>query len=186
MGSLVPTMISLALILTTRIFTLGPPLMMSMMRSLQTLVSMTSWWLRGRSPGVRATCHELKFYSPRLSNFVQRFATLRIPKINIIYVIKGIQEILKLIYLRLAISIAVTILCHWTHMSTMINMMTTLLTVHPVPPHVQRAEKAQLSFVSHSLLIHDLLQLLLKEAFPICLLRCLHHLKKIHPQALGL
>ena len=58
--------------------------------------------------------------------------------------------------------------------------------VHPVPPHIQRAIKAQLFLVSHSLLIHDLLQLLLKEAFPICLLRCLHHLKKIHPQALGL
>ena len=99
---------------------------------------------------------------------------------------KGIQEIIKLIYLRLAISAAVTILCHWTHVSTMINMVTTLLTVHPVPPHIQHAEKAQLFLVSHSLLIHDLLQLLLKEAFPICLLCCLHRLKKIHPQALGL
>ena len=99
---------------------------------------------------------------------------------------KGIQEILKLIYLRLAISTAVTILCHWTHVSIMINMMTTLLTVYPIPPHIQRAEKAQLFLVSHSLLIHDLLQFLLKEVFPIRLLRCLHRLKKIHPQALGL
>ena len=99
---------------------------------------------------------------------------------------KGIKEILKLIYLRLTISTAVTILCHWTHVSTMINMVTTFLTVHAVPPHGQHAEKAQLFFVSHSLLIHDLLQLLLKEAFPICLLRCLHRLKMIHPQALGL
>ena len=99
---------------------------------------------------------------------------------------KGIQEIIKLIYLRLAISTAITIFCHWTHGSTMINMVTTLLVVHPIPPHIKCAEKAQLFFVSHSLLIHNLLQLLLKEAFPICLLRCLHHLKKIHPQALGL
>ena len=37
-----------------------------------------------------------------------------------------------------------------------------------------------------SFLIHDLLQLLLKEVFPISLLRCLHRLKRIHPQALGL
>ena len=56
----------------------------------------------------------------------------------------------------------------------------------PSSPSHQRAEKAQLFLVSHSFLIHDLLQLLLKEAFPICLLCCLHRLKKIHPQALGL
>ena len=96
------------------------------------------------------------------------------------------QEIIQLIYLRLAIPAAVTILCHWTHVPIMINMMTTLLAVHPVSPHIQHAEKAQLFLVSHSLLIHDLLQLLLKEAFPICLLHYLHRLKKIHPQALGL
>ena len=99
---------------------------------------------------------------------------------------KGIQEIIKLIYLRLAISTAVTILCHWTHMPTMINMVTALLTVHPIPPHIHCAKKTQLFLVSHSFLIHNLLQLLLKEAFPLYLLRCLHRLKKIHPQALGL
>ena len=51
MGSPVPVTISLALILVTRISTLGPPRLTFMTRSLQTSVSTTSWWLRGRLPG---------------------------------------------------------------------------------------------------------------------------------------
>ena len=80
---------------------------------------------------------------------------------------RGIQIKIQLIYQRLTISTAVTILCHWTHVPHMINMVATLLTIHPVPPHVQSTEKTKLLLVSHSLLIHNLLQLLLKEEFPI-------------------
>ena len=47
--------------------------------------------------------------------------------------IKGIQIIEQLIYLRLAISTAVTILYHRTHVPHMINMVATLLTVFQFP-----------------------------------------------------